>query len=534
MNRNILLLEPGYRAKFPPLPLMKLATYHRQRGDRVIFAKHDLDRSIEDQVPVASSGLMGLPRTIRTTVWDRIYITSLFSFEYDRTAKAIDEAIRLANGATDRVFVGGIAVTLMHERFMAEPRWRGVRFIQGMLDQAPAVSLQLDDFFEEYGADDRDGPPIDSLVPDYSILDQVDYEYPVRDAYFLYGSRGCVRKCSFCAVPTLEGELRRGASVLRQIEEVDRLNGPKRNLLMMDNNVVASPEWRDIIAEIRDAGFAKGATLSRNGTTVSRSVDFNQGVDARYLAKDVSYLKELSTIALKPLRIAFDHVGMRRPYETAIRMAHDVGLTDLSNYLLYNFNDTPADLYARMSLNIALNEELGLSIFSFPMRYHPITRPDRGHVGPHWTRHELRSMQVMLQASHGVVSGSPDFFRYAYGSSAEEFCRLLRFPEKMLFHRSWFLEEGGKAEREEFERLGRAMTTQDWAELLNVVSGLDAKGFADAAARTTNTAVQRILPFYRPLSREESEELSLRFRVSHATPRIPSPTLDSSNVLTAA
>ena len=49
---------------------------------------------------------------------------------------------------------------------------------------------------------------------------------------------------------------------------------------------------------------------------------------------------------------------MRKVYETAIRMAADYNLTSLSNYMLYNFMDTPTDLYERMRLNITLNEEL--------------------------------------------------------------------------------------------------------------------------------------------------------------------------------
>jgi len=36
--------------------------------------------------------------------------------------------------------------------------------------------------------------------------------------------------------------------------------------------------------------------------------------------------------------------------------------------MLYNFHDTPADLYARMKLNVDLNEEFGIRIWSFPMR----------------------------------------------------------------------------------------------------------------------------------------------------------------------
>ena len=34
----------------------------------------------------------------------------------------------------------------------------------------------------EFGADDLTGTPIEELVPDYGILDQLDYSYPVQDA----------------------------------------------------------------------------------------------------------------------------------------------------------------------------------------------------------------------------------------------------------------------------------------------------------------------------------------------------------------
>ena len=123
------------------------------------------------------------------------------------------------------------------------------------------------------------------------------------------------------------------------------------------------------------------------------------------------YLRELATICLKPLRIAFDHLGVKKPYEQAVRYAADFGLTELSNYMLYNFHDGPADLFERMRMNVALNEELGVRIWSFPMRYQPTDRPDRGHVGEKWTRYQLRSMQIVLQATHGVVSGEPSFFK---------------------------------------------------------------------------------------------------------------------------
>src|SRR3546814_9982311 len=60
-------------------------------------------------------------------LWDRVYVTTLFSFEYRKIGETIDYALKLVGGRADRVFVGGIAASLMTERFKTEARWRGVR-----------------------------------------------------------------------------------------------------------------------------------------------------------------------------------------------------------------------------------------------------------------------------------------------------------------------------------------------------------------------------------------------------------------------
>ena len=39
MKRKVLLIEPDYKNKYPPLGLMKLAMYFRQCGDDVRFYK---------------------------------------------------------------------------------------------------------------------------------------------------------------------------------------------------------------------------------------------------------------------------------------------------------------------------------------------------------------------------------------------------------------------------------------------------------------------------------------------------------------
>ena len=426
-DKNILLVEPGYKNKYPPLGLMKIAQYHGPIGknDRVRFIKGEQDQSV-----------LG-------TAWDRVYITTLFSFEFARIAKSIDFALEVTGGDADKIFVGGIAASLMPEEFAKEPRWRGIRFIRGLLDKPPARALQLDEFSEELYADDIDGEPIEDLLPDYSILEQINYEYPVRDGYFLYASRGCIRKCSFCGVPKLEGAQRDTRSLTGVVRAIDERYGPKKDLILMDNNIVASPRFHEIIAEIRDLGFTPGAKFPRTRGFAARRVDFNQGVDARILCRDRAYLRELATICIDPLRIAFDHLGLRQPYERAVRFAHESGLREMSNYMLYNFHDTPTDLFERMRLNVRLNEELGLRIWSFPMRYQPINLPNRSHVGEHWTRYQLRSLQMILQATHGVVSGEPNFFKRAFGDTATEFHELLLRPHRYIFNRDWYNDTTG-------------------------------------------------------------------------------------------
>ena len=489
-NKNILLIEPGYKNKYPPLGLMKLAQYHGPHGkrDKVKFIK-------------------GEDASVFGKAWDRIYITTLFSFEFARIAQSIEFALKVANGHADKIFVGGIAASLMPEQFAARQSWQGIRFIQGLLTGSPSKALKLDEYSEELYSDDHSGPAIEDLIPDYSILDQIDYKYPVRDAYFAYASRGCIRKCTFCGVPKLEGEQRDAESITSVVRNIEARYGPKKDLILMDNNVVASPSFHEIIEEIRDLGFVPDAKLSVGRVPIQRRVDFNQGVDARILCKGPSYLRDLSRICLRPLRIAFDHLGLKGPYEQAVRYAHEFGLTSMSNYMLYNFHDTPADLFERMRLNVTLNEELGLRIWSFPMRYQPTNLPDRTHVGEKWTRYQLRAMQLILQATHGVVSGDPGFFRRAFGDTVAEFHDLLMRPHHFIFNRDWYEKHGGRAQFMEYRKEFKKLSPSERAELLGLIASVDPSDLKDQVGLAATSRVRSIMEHYLPLTKEEEAEI---------------------------
>jgi len=489
-NKNILLLEPSYKNKYPPLGLMKIAQYHGPNGknDNVCFVK-------------------GEESKLYKKAWDRIYITTLFSFEFKKIEKTIDFAITVVNGDTNKIFVGGIAASLMHEKFLSEEKWHGIRFIKGLLGDAPAISLKLDEFSEELYSEDSSGTPIEDLVPDYNILNQIEYTYPVNDAYFAYASRGCIRKCTFCGVPKLEGGMRDTKPLTEVVNGIAKQFGEKKDMILMDNNVVAAANYKDIISEIIDLGFYKDAKLNRNGTEVQRRVDFNQGVDARILSKNEMYLRELSKTCIKPLRIAFDHLGLKKPYEKSIRISHQQGLNELSNYMLYNFHDTPADLYERLRLNVKLNEELDIRIWSFPMRYQPTDLPERTFVGEKWTKYQLRSMQIILQATHGVVSGAPEFFKRAFGDTFDEFDNLLMRPHHYLFNREWYENEDGKDEFSEYLSLFKKLSDTEKNEILLDLSSTKPSGWSEIYQHCDNQKIKNILKHYLPLCKDKEQEI---------------------------
>ena len=215
------------------------------------------------------------------------------------------------------------------------------------------------------------------------------------------------------------------------------------------------------------------------------------------------YLRELATICLKPLRIAFDHWGLKKPYEQAVRFAAEFELTELSNYMLYNFHDGPSDLFERMRLNVTLNEELGVRVWSFPMRYQPTDRPDRGHVGEHWSRYQLRSMQIILQATHGIVSGEPQFFKRAFGDTFQDYERILLMPHDFIFNRDWHERSDPQHRLAEHQAEFAKLSDSERVELVKLLSSCDPRGFVALSAHTLNARLKRILRFYVPLPKDE-------------------------------
>lgn len=420
---NILLIEPDYKNKYPPLGLMKISYFHKHvLGDHVRFTKGRL------------------PAALAEAKWDRVYVTSLFTFEWAKTIEAIQYAKTLVD-SIDKITVGGIAATMLPQQIYEET---GIRPVCGLLNEPGKLGLPGDEC-------------IDQIVPDYAILDDIDYVYPFHDAYFLSATKGCGNKCGFCAVQTLEPQYIPYIDLKQRIAAIEEEFGSKRDLLLMDNNVLRSPNFDQIIDDIIAAGFGKGATYlnPKTGKRIRRYVDFNQGLDALFFTEEKA--RRLGEIALRPARVAFDHIEDLPTYERALRLCAKHGITELSNYVLYNSEafggkgqqyaaDTPADLYNRMRLTLDIKDDINRSLpedrqvtaFSFPMRYIPLTAHQRGYVGSQWNAKFLRAVQCMLIPTQGKGVGSRSFFEADFGKNAEEFVRFLCMPDKLIAARGEF------------------------------------------------------------------------------------------------
>jgi hypothetical protein len=408
---------------------MRLSTYHRSRGDRVTFVRgqHDWARSRH---------------------WDRIYVASLFTWELPRTADTIDFYLGSVKQPSD-IFVGGVGVTLLPDYIRQRS---GCTVIEGPLDTSGRLGAGT--------------PAIGDLVPDYGLLSRVEYEYYPDDAFFVRITKGCIRSCKFCAVPLLEKEFGTMSPLRAQMSQARKQHSEKQHLVVMDNNILGIAGIEEIIGEIRSLGFEAGA--KRKGR--ERTVDFNQGLDARLIRAKPELAKLLATICVSPIRLAFDFVGVRSAYERAVRLLVDQGFKEFTNYMLFNFKDTPHELYDRVWVNANLNKELGIRITGFPMRFISMDDVSRRHVAPGWEWRYLRGIQCILLATHGLVSPNPDFIRGAFGESFEQFLEILSMPDRYIIYREHYRHDGAADWKKQYGRLNAGQK----AQLLDILRDLNA------------------------------------------------------------
>ncbi len=509
---RVLLVEPDYRhgtasfiskvtasgAKqkdeetlwYPPLGLMKLATFHKRRGDEIKFVI-GCDKSILLEDPDKPY----LP----SLLWDRIYITTLFTFDWDNVIKTIDFYKKAVGGSVHKIFVGGIMASIVSDEIFEET---GIQPITGIINSPQKIGLD--------GNED-----IDLLPPDYSILDN--RIYAINDTYYAYTTRGCTNRCPWCGVPEIEPRYLEYIDIKPMILEMRQQYGDKSRLKLMDNNVLASPYLERIVDDLLELGYGRGKHTDTNPRRM-RVIDFNQGLEATHITEN--NINIIGKLNIRPMRIAFDRLSYKTNYEKAIRLSQRHGFREFSNYMLYNENDTPRDLYERLMVNIKLNTEWGNglsknsagAIYSYPMRFAPIKddgplkenrkRDYSPPVPEHnydyleeaaWIKRFTRNIEVMKGANHGAIPPKSSYALRALGRNYYEFIANLYMPEELLRYRNKYEKEVYPEEPPRPPGTGDVERFREF--ILRLLKNQDAtfKEFHDAVAPCSKEAIKKAL-----------------------------------------
>jgi hypothetical protein len=189
-KEHVALVEPNYYSKFPPLGLLKLSTYEKNKGNTTELLRKDRFPSHKP---------------------DKVYITSLFTWAW----KPVWEAVRKYQTRFPEVEItlGGLYASLLPEH----ARLSGVENIYSGLH-----------------------PESEDLIPDYSLV-------PDWDGSIVFASRGCINTCANCVVPRLEGNIsNEKISIKKYVMQYHK------KIIFFDNNILAMGYWREIFDEILD------------------------------------------------------------------------------------------------------------------------------------------------------------------------------------------------------------------------------------------------------------------------------------------
>ena len=215
-------------------------------------------------------------------------------------------------------------------------------------------------WLRQQGYEVKAGGPACLLMPDY-LAEVADVNGCAADALWRHNpeatftSRGCIRRCAFCAVPKIEGDL---------VE----LNEWEPKPIVCDNNLLACSWPHFVSVADRLSGM--------------QNVDL-QGVDARLVTPSHALL--LSRLDLSVLRVAWDHVNSEPWAGIEHLLRAGIPKSKIRVYVLLGFNDTPDDAEHRLRM---IRER---GFLPCPQRYNPLDAMERdAYVGEGWTDSELR------------------------------------------------------------------------------------------------------------------------------------------------
>jgi hypothetical protein len=287
---NILLVTPRFpippKSKnykdFLPIPLLKMACYHKSVGNKVFIARGNLPKE-------ELKSKMGFKNP------DFIGVTSIFTYWSKYVKDSVEHYKNIFPEA--KITVGGIYATLMPEHCKdytgCDNIWKG-------------LIPEVENF-------------TNSNKLDYSLLEN---PHPI-DYQIVHASRGCFRKCGFCGTWKIEPKVFFKKSIKNEI--------CKNKLVFYDNNFLANPYIENMLEEI--------SKFQYNGKRII--CESQSGFDGRLLLEKPHLARLLKKAGFQNIRIAWDWgLSQQDEIKKQIDILREAGFNnkEIFIFMIYNWN----------------------------------------------------------------------------------------------------------------------------------------------------------------------------------------------------
>ena len=218
--------------------------------------------------------------------YDKIYVSKVFGDEYSEMPISCLQADEIVYGGT------GFAITVENGKEVYHK------------DRDPVLPDE-----------------IEHIYPDYSLYPEL-----TKDTAYGFLTRGCCNNCDFCIVSKKEG------ICSQKVADLSEFWKGQKNIEQLDANLLACKDRMELLQQLADS---------------KANVNFNQGLDARFITREVADL--LKKIKAKRTHFAFDFMKNEKAIIKGLSVYKEIvggGDSKQIVYILTNFNTTiEQDLY---------------------------------------------------------------------------------------------------------------------------------------------------------------------------------------------
>ncbi|MBO5356465.1 MAG: radical SAM protein [Clostridia bacterium] len=220
--------------------------------------------------------------------YDKVYVSKVFGDEYSQISPMSINANEIIYGGT------GFAITVEDGKEVFHK------------DKDKDLSFEIEHIYPDY-----------SLYPEYT-----------KDTAYGFLTRGCPNNCSYCSVSKKEGKCSHKVANLSEFWK------GQKHIKLLDPNILACKDRIELLTQLKDS---------------KANIDFTQGLDARFITKEIALL--LKDIKKTNVHFAFDFMKNEKAIIKGLKIYADiVGLGarvgDKTVYMLTNYDTThEQDLY---------------------------------------------------------------------------------------------------------------------------------------------------------------------------------------------